>query len=218
MINLNEIYRYMGIKSGAELSAELEEKILKIVKNAELAAEFKTVSKYYDITFETDGGLDLGFCKVRSKGLKKNLCGCKRVLLYAATLGMNYEKKLSFYSESSPFEALVWHAAGTQLLEEKTDLFLKEKSAADGISFKPGFSPGYGDLPLELQKDIFAALKPEKYIGAYLTASHLMVPSKTITAFAGVLSGDKKTDNSRKTEKNKCALCKNKNCGFRKEG
>lgn len=205
----------MGIKSGAELSAQLEEKILKIVKNAEQTAEFKTVSRYYDLS-ENNEAVDLGFCTVESKTVKKNLSGCKKVLVFAATLGMNYEKRLSFYSESSPFDALVWHAAGVEILEKKTDEFLSRKEKEDGLLFKPRFSPGYGDLPIEIQKDIFSALKPEKYIGAYLTSSKLMVPSKTITAFAGVLSGDKKTA-VRAAQKNKCALCKNKNCGFRKE-
>lgn len=212
MINIKEVYRYMGIKSSEEISKDLDLKVNKIIKEAQEAAEFKTVSKYFNIERKEEI-LNLGFCQTSSKALKKNLCGCEKILLFAATLGMNYERRLSFFSESSPFDALVWHAAGTEILEKKADDFLKQKSQEDKVFFKPRFSPGYGDLPLELQKDIFSALKPEKYIGAYLTNSMLMVPSKTITALAGVC----KEKENNLLRKKKCVLCENKNCRYRKE-
>lgn len=211
MPDLAEIYRYMGIKPEA-VSENMKDMILSVAEEADKISEYKTVSLYYDIKNEAEGVLDLGFSRVSSKALKKNLSGCKKILIFAATLGMGFERKLAFYSESSPFKALAFQAAGTELLERKTDEFLKKKAQKEKICFGPRFSPGYGDLPLSLQKDIFVALKPDKYIGVYLSKAYIMIPSKSITAIAGVLDGGEAAE-----DKNKCKLCKNINCRYRKE-
>lgn len=212
MINLKEVYRYMGIKGSAGISAELEKRISEVSAEAESLSNFKTLSKYFEISFEDAGYIDLGFAKTRSKALRKNLEGCGKILLFAATLGMDFEKRLSFYSANSPVDALAMQAVGTELLEEKIDMFLKEKEEKEGLGFRPRFSPGYGDLELSLQREIFEALKPEKYIGVYLADSLLMIPSKTVTAICGVCG-----EMQKKSAKNKCAICKNKNCSYRKE-
>lgn len=51
---------------------------------------------------------------------------------------------------------------------------------------RPRFSPGYGDLPINMQKDIFAALDCPRKIGLSLNESLLMSPSKSVTAIIGV--------------------------------
>ena len=52
------------------------------------------------------------------------------------------------------------------------------------------YSPGYGDLPLEIQKDVFRALDCERSIGVTLTESLLMQPSKSVTAVIGMKERD----------------------------
>ena len=47
------------------------------------------------------------------------------------------------------------------------------------------FSPGYGDVPLDLQKDFSALLQMPQTCGISLTDTLLMVPSKSVTAFIG---------------------------------
>jgi len=51
---------------------------------------------------------------------------------------------------------------------------------------KPRFSPGYGDLPLETQREIFDVLDCSRRIGLMLNDSLLMSPTKSVTAFVGV--------------------------------
>ena len=51
--------------------------------------------------------------------------------------------------------------------------------------FKPRFSPGYGDLSLEVQKEIFSLLDCPRKIGVSLGDSLLMTPSKSVTAIIG---------------------------------
>ena len=73
---------------------------------------------------------------------------------------------------------------------------------------EPRFSPGYGDLPLSAQKNIFAVLDPERRIGLTLNSSLLMSPSKSVTAFVGL-------GNTEKRGSNKCSLCEKTDCTLR---
>jgi len=52
------------------------------------------------------------------------------------------------------------------------------------------FSPGYRDLPLTLQREIFTLLEPSRRIGLSLNASLLMSPSKSVTAIVGITKND----------------------------
>ena len=72
------------------------------------------------------------------------------------------------------------------------------------------FSPGYGDLGLEMQKDIFAVLDCPRKIGLSLNESLLMSPSKSVTAIIGISNVPKtcKPDN--------CASCAKSDCTFRR--
>lgn len=54
------------------------------------------------------------------------------------------------------------------------------------VRLKPRFSAGYGDLPLEVQKDIFRVLDCPRKIGLTLNDSLLMSPTKSVTAIVGI--------------------------------
>ena len=56
----------------------------------------------------------------------------------------------------------------------------------EGRKTKPRFSPGYGDFPLDFQRDIFATMSLAKNIGITLNNSLLMSPSKSVTAVIGI--------------------------------
>ena len=48
------------------------------------------------------------------------------------------------------------------------------------------YSPGYGDLPLSLQKDLLATLEAGKRIGLSVTESNMLTPLKSVTAIIGL--------------------------------
>ncbi len=129
--------------------------------------------------------LDLGFSVVRSKDLAGNLEGCGRVILFAATAGFAIDRKILSSGRISPSKALMFQAIGSAQAEVLCGRFCADMEKEYG-RLRPRFSPGYGDLPLELQRDIFRALGPEKRIGVTLNESLLMTPSKSVTAIAGI--------------------------------
>ena len=129
--------------------------------------------------------LDLGFAKVRSRSLAANLAGCNEMLLFAATVGIAPDRLVSKYGRISPVKALFCQAIGAERIEALCDAFCKEVAMNTG-ALRPRFSPGYGDLPLQLQTMIFSVLDCSRKIGLTLTDSLLMTPTKSVTALVGI--------------------------------
>ena len=160
---------------------------------------------------------------VRSEQLVENLRGCSRVLLLAATAGVGIDRLIGKYGRIAPSKALMFQAIGTELVEAVCDAFGKEYEAEHNCVLRPRFSPGYGDLALETQKDIFAVLEPARKIGLTLNDSLLMSPSKSVTAFAGITDCDERcraqdlSECEQKKAQNKCGSCDKKDCVYRGE-
>ena len=80
-------------------------------------------------------------------------------------------------------------AIGAERIEALCDVFCEKirlDAESAGLFPRPRFSPGYGDFPLELQKDIFRVLDCSRKIGLTLNESLLMSPSKSVTAVIGL--------------------------------
>ena len=133
--------------------------------------------------------LDLGFARVQSIALEKNLDACEEIVLFAATVGLAPDRLSARYASVSPAKALLFDAIGTERVEALCDAFcaeVKEEAEKNGCFARPRFSAGYGDLALALQRDIFRALSPERHIGASLRESLIASPAKTVTAIVGI--------------------------------
>ena len=133
-----------------------------------------------------DDVCDFGTFIFRSKKLALTLKGCKSVIVFAATIGVEIDRLIAKYGRISPSRALMFQAIGAERIETLCDVFCADIAEEYNLSTKPRFSPGYGDLPLSSQKDIFSVLSPEKQIGLFLTDNMLMSPSKSVTAIVGL--------------------------------
>ena len=129
---------------------------------------------------------DFGVFSVPSKDLAAHLSGCDSAVLFAATVGIEVDRLIQRYTRIAPARAFLFQAIGTERVEALCDLFCTYTATAHHAILKPRFSPGYGDLPLTVQKDFFAVLHPEKNIGITLTESLLMSPTKSVTAIIGI--------------------------------
>ena len=126
--------------------------------------------------------LDLGDFSFESKDLAKCLEKASSVLVFAATVGVGIDRLINRYSHISPSKALMYQAIGTERIEALCDRFCNDIEQ----HHTPRFSPGYGDLKLECQREIFALLNCQKNIGLTLNDSMLMSPMKSVTAFVGL--------------------------------
>jgi len=127
---------------------------------------------------------DFGCMRIQSKDLVKNLQGCETVILFGATVGVEMDRLIGKYSRISPTKAVLLQAIGAERIEALCDVFCKEIEKEKKLH--PRFSPGYGDLPLETQREIFQVLNCSKEIGLSLNESLLMSPTKSVTAFVGI--------------------------------
>ena len=203
----NEALRYAGCKKA-------DDEILKLLYECKSEAD-KVISYkvcYITLPLKINNGVcDFELFKVSSKGLCENLKECKEVLLFAATLGTGLDRLIAKYGSFAPSKALMLQGIGAERIEALCDAFCEEFEDVNGISLKPRFSPGYGDLELSYQRDIFNILDCPRKLGLTLNDSLLMSPSKSVTAFAGI------THNNEAKKINKCKLCRNLSCEFRRE-
>ena len=188
-IDKQKILRYAGVK---ESSPETEDLLTKCLKEAEDVFTYKVCYTEFDISKAHDI-LDLGFTKISSEHLSKNLCGCDKIVIFAATIGAGIDRLISKYSVLSVSKALMFQAIGTERIENLCERFnkeIKESKAKEGFTTTPRFSPGYGDLSLETQTALTEALDTQRKIGVTLTDSLLMFPSKSVTAIIGLKKQD----------------------------
>lgn len=184
-IDKKEVLRYAYDRGG---SAEVSDILESVIEESHGIFTPKVCYCEFDIKSGTDG-LDLGFTKTDSAALAKNLSGCEKIILFAATVGSGVDRIMSKYEIISPIRALLLQALGTERIEALADAFcngVAKAKEAGGFITTPRFSPGYADLPLALQRDIFRVLDCPKKIGLTLNESLIMSPTKSITAIIGL--------------------------------
>lgn len=183
--NKREILRYAGIR---ENNIEMEALINASVSEIKEKIAYKVCFGEFSVSFYEDC-IDLGFTKTASQKLKVNLLGCHKVIVFAATLGIELDRMIVRYGHSSPSKALIFQAIGAERIESLCNCFCSDmatEKALIGEHLSPRFSPGYGDLPLNIQYDIFSVLDCPRRIGLSLCESMMMSPSKSVTAIVGV--------------------------------
>ena len=183
-VSIKEVLRYAGGGNPAMVS--------ECIKEAEGLLSYNVCFAVLDASVNGET-VDLGFSSIKSKNLSKNLEGCTKAVVFAATVGVGIDRIIAKYNRISPARAVCLQALGSERVEALCDEFendIKKELGGEGVFFRPRFSPGYGDLPLEFQKDIFRLLECPRRIGISLGESLLMTPSKSVTAIIGF--GEKK--------------------------
>ena len=188
LLSEREILRYAGIPVKEKESSEITELLLSSLSEVRHLISYRVC--YLELPVEKrDDLLDLGFALTASKTLGAVLAGCERVILVAASVGMALDRMIARYSSLLPSRAHMIAAIGAERIEALLDAFCSEMDAEireNGYTLTKRVSAGYGDIPLEMQRDIFRVLDLERQIGVSLTKSLMMVPSKSVTAIIGV--------------------------------
>ena len=178
-----EILRYAKVAREDELSLDLLESCLNEIDGR---AEYRVCFAEYPLSL-CEGEINLGFGAVKSASLAKNLEGCSSVIVFCATVGVEIDRIIARYSKIQPSRSIMLQAVGTERVEALCDAFCAELfTEREECKIHKRFSPGYGDLPLELQRDIFLALECEKKIGVTLGENLFMTPTKSVTAIIGI--------------------------------
>lgn len=146
--------------------------------------------------------------------IRKVIEKSEKVLLIAATLGIYVDKLIRKWQITDMAQAVVIDSMASVAIEQFMDKIELELSKRySGYYFTNRFSPGYGDYPLEKQKEIIKLLNTEKKLGLNLTESLMLNPTKSVTAVIGMGKEEIKEKSSCTS---KCSRCKNKNCPYRR--
>lgn len=202
-LDRGEALRYMGSRAlnpdymTNELMDRAENDILKICRPA---------YTFTEIPFDSAvlGGNDI----------KRVLKNSEKVIVIAATLGIYVDKLMRKTQITDMAQAVVVDAMASVAVEQFMDKIEEElKIRYSDYYFTNRFSPGYGDYPLDRQKEIVKLLNTEKKLGLSLTDSLMLNPTKSVTAVIGL---GKNPVNQEKDCASKCSKCNKKDCLYRR--
>ncbi|MCG4526694.1 MAG: methionine synthase [Clostridiales bacterium] len=155
------------------------------------AARPKWTYRVFDLAVQTDGvRLDCGLL-LPGRDLAAHLRGCSRAALLAATLSAPVDALLRRAQAEDLAAAVALDCCATAAVEAVCDLAEAEiRVRFPGCSFPFRFSPGYGDLPIELQDPILRLLDAPRRVGLCATDRHILTPRKSVTAVLGISDGE----------------------------
>ena len=210
-IERNQVLQYLGYPGGGlpdALRADLERCGQILLK----AAKPRTLWRLYPL--EADGRLGGTDFIPAGDSVRELLRDCDGVILMAATLGSEVERLIRRAQVGRMGDAVILDACGSAAIENVCDNLCADLEA----SFAPRyltdrFSPGYGDMPLKQQEELFRVLDVTRRIGVSLSESGLMLPQKSVTALIGV------SDRPQPRRHRGCASCNLfETCMYRKDG
>ncbi len=211
-ISIADAVRYMGAGKGneeirrmtEETAAELERKITPRYTWRAFRTEIRESGVFLPEAGETLQG-----------GLARNmLAECDTAVILLCTLGAEFEAMQRTQEARDMSRAVVLDACGSAWAEAGCDAAEEEIAARFPDRYRTDrFSPGYGDLPLESQGWILRELNAGRRLGVAETASHLLIPTKSVTAVIGL------SDRPQAAKIRGCAYCAlREGCAYRERG
>ncbi len=211
-INIKEALRYLGVR---EETDELYEKARRIEKELKKEITPKFTYRVFDIKREGEEYILLpDSVRLYGHSTHEMLKECEKAVLMSCTLGAGFETMLRKEQARDMANAVLMDAMGSAYVEAGCEE--AEREIHDRLPewyMTDRFSPGYGDLPLSVQRDIFSALDITKRLGVVLSDSLLMNPSKSVTAVIGL------SNRPQAAKIRGCAYCNlRENCLLRRGG
>ncbi|MBR5241527.1 MAG: hypothetical protein IKV20_00160, partial [Clostridia bacterium] len=152
-IDKKEILRYAGVRGESpEVEALLDECIVGLSDKLS-----------YKVCYCVIPVSDIPRCfGDDAQPLMERLSDCEKTVLFAASVGVGIDRLIARYSHVSESRALIYQAIGSERVEALCDSLsseLRETYKGEVCETTHRFSPGYGDLSLEVQRDIFDSLE-----------------------------------------------------------
>ncbi len=213
-VDIEDAYRYIGC------CGDIEDNIKSELQNAaELIKKYmqpRMVKKICSLD-RSDGISLTGTClKLEGKAIVALLHDCDICVIFCATVGGDIESLIRKWQIKDLAFAAMLDACASSAVESlcnsvENEIF--EEYAAKDCFLTDRFSPGYGDLPITIQKDFCSTLDTSRRIGVSVSESGIMIPRKSVTAIIGI---------SKKEQKHRLSGCKDciliSNCKYRVNG
>ena len=209
---LEEALRYLG---AADAPETLRRQVEAEAETLSAGLRPRYVYKVCELDFQGEGIFLRGTAVILTgETARKMLAQCRRAALLACTLGARFDLSLSAMQARDMARAVILDACGSALVERGCGQAEEELAGRfPGLFFTDRFSPGYGDLPLDLQPALCAALDTPRRLGLYVTPSLLLNPVKSVTAVIGL------SERPQPARVRGCAYCQmREHCPYRKGG
>ena len=211
---ISDALRYIGLPLG-KADDQMKEKVQKGFRNLQQIANPKVIYQRVSIIREDNQIMMQGtLCKIRSQDLMKLLQHSQECILMAATLGMEVDRQIANLQKLDMLDAVILDSCASVLIDKLCDDAEVEimNALKENEYLTMRFSPGYGDVPLETSSEILDILSAQKRIGLTLTKTHMLLPTKSITALIGI-------SNQKENRQKSCGHCNLvKTCMYRRRG
>lgn len=197
--------KYLGYQ-GQIIDNSLSDMIDECLEEIDEMSSFKAVYKTFPLSFqplfiqEADIYIDY-------PDLNDLLCHCHEVIVIACTLGIQVDQRSKYYSHIDMTKMTIFDAIASSYLEAKCDEY-EDNHIIGKRTFR--FCPGYGNVPIELNRELARVIDTHRKIGLTVQNSNILLPQKSMIGLIGL--GDNHLQKS-------CKNCLHiKNCDFRKRG
>lgn len=209
MITLDRLNRYEAARYLGGAKVEMNDAMSKLIDECEAELLKTARPKYlYSVAQLPDEALTAG------DDIKNHLSNCTRAVIMCATLGSEVDRLLRVTQVRDMARAVVLDSLASVAAEQicnKVDALIAARYPGYHMTYR--FSPGYGDYPIELQREFLRRLDAPRKIGLSANESFLLIPSKSVTAIAGLSLSPVDA------KKRGCATCNlRKTCQYRKNG
>lgn len=208
--DIDEALRYLGVHSDPDGSVRRRLSALAEELSTQIAPRY--IWRIQQISRDGDNLL-LGHYPLTGRSAAKMLADCDRCAVLICTLGLDFDMWLRRMQARDMAQAVMLDALGSAYVEAACGAAEREiASRLPGTYLTDRFSPGYGDLPLDLQPALLEVAEA-RHIGVTVTSSLLMTPQKSVSALIGL------ADKPQMARIRGCAFCSmNQTCTLRKAG
>ena len=217
-IQYEEVLRYIGYNEKLHnITKDLDEKIKRNIDVIKEKAHPRIVVSNTLIIEEKENCIIAGGAlNMPGDDIKEHLKSCTGIILMAATLGTEVDTLIRMQEIKNMADAVILDSAANVAIEsvcKEKEEELRKDLRKQNKYLTIRYSPGYGDLPINIQSNVLNILDSRRKIGLSVTPSNIMTPRKSVSSIMGVADID---------VKGKLSGCKNcvmkTKCIYRKRG
>lgn len=213
-IVVKEVLRYINMPY-IKADNEIKEQIRDVYKELKEIAKVRCTYQKFELEKTSNKVSFRGTSlSIAAMDLVQLFESCEEVYVLAATLGSEVDRKISSIQQVNMFRALLFNACANVLIESACDEV--ERGIMEGLEedkyLTMRYSPGYGDVPLNVQGNLLTILDAVRKIGLTTTKTGILLPLKSVTAFIGI-------SNKKENRQKGCGECLIQEiCAYRRRG
>ncbi len=184
------LFRLGYKKNKTLISDDNKKKFLKLIDISEKLCKKKIAYKFCSKINKNNNEVIIDKkLRIKSKNIFDLLKDCNEVVLMSATVGGEIIQKRDYeIKKGDPVFAIILDATASEIADGLLDWlekYLQINLRRENKFLTKRFSPGYGDLNLDIQYKIYKHLNLKK-IGIKITSTNILIPEKSVIAIAGI--------------------------------